>query len=202
MRNGIHTRRRRAFRSLASMSRVRTRRDSKMQLWRDGRRPLSSTVDDADRQRHPQRVGRVSKHRDRKASDEKMSKWSRRESNPLPPACHAGALPNELRPLFATRKLVIQRIDAAGRDGSRFVGGPHLKRRHPACQTPRQTREPPETHAFWSESTSLWMLGTATEQSATRSAPFSGTTKTPSSFIFAAASGASSTNIVTKKPPS
>jgi len=46
------------------------------------------------------------------------------------------------------------------------------------------------------------MLGTATEQSATRSAPFSGTTKTPSSFIFAAASGASSTNIVTKKPPS
>ena len=28
------------------------------------------------------------------------SLWSRRGSNPLPPACHAGALPNELRPRF------------------------------------------------------------------------------------------------------
>ena len=32
-----------------------------------------------------------------------QAEWSRRGSNPLPPACHAGALPNELRP----RKLVL-----------------------------------------------------------------------------------------------
>jgi hypothetical protein len=59
----------------------------------------------------------------------KKRKWSRRESNPLPPACHAGALPNELRPLFATRNLVIRKIRATGRDGSNFVscfvGRPH-----------------------------------------------------------------------------
>jgi len=92
----------------------------------------------------------------------------------------------------------MRKVDAAGQDGSWLVGRRHLRRRSWGCQTSRACTR----FAFSSESTSLGMLAAATEQSATRRAPFSGTTKTPCSFIFAAAARASSTNIVTKKPPS
>ena len=71
----------------------------------------------------PARQARSRKNGIENTEDEKKQKWSRRESNPLPPACHAGALPNELRPLFATRNLVIRKIRATGRDGSSSSAG-------------------------------------------------------------------------------
>jgi len=55
-----------------------------------------------------------------------------------------------------------------------------------------------QASAFTTRSTSF----TDTEQSATRTAPFCGTTKTPCSFMRFARPNASSENTVTKKPPS
>ena len=46
------------------------------------------------------------------------------------------------------------------------------------------------------------MSVSATAHKATRKAPFWGTTKTPSRLIFSAAAKASSSKMVTKKPPS
>jgi hypothetical protein len=118
MRKGIHTASRDV--SIASVSNDARVAHSRCSCGETLPLPLYAAIHDAHRHTQAPRVlltRAVPGPKSADAADEsekETEEWSRRESNPLPSACHADALPNELRPLFATRNLVIQK-DRRGR---------------------------------------------------------------------------------------